>query len=162
MATLSYCKGLPTPEAEMNVLGFTDLEMFLNAFAPIFHTASCETVSYLLSDVNFDKSKWNTHLQQTYGISKRHANGVSSYALGAVKAAKTARSLHIKTLEGQLKSIEKWMAQSENKLNNARKFYRKKKWAESKTGCQFPLSCSIRFRDTNWQYLRFQIHNQIA
>ena len=78
MATLTYCKGLPTLELEMNALGFTDLEMFLCAYAPIFHKAACETANHLLLADGLDKSKWNTYLQQSYGISKRHANGESS------------------------------------------------------------------------------------
>ncbi len=79
MSTITYCKGLPTPASEMNALGFTTFEMFLDSFAPIFHSSACETVNHLLSDKDFDKSKWNTHLQNTYGINKRHANGVISH-----------------------------------------------------------------------------------
>ncbi len=56
MATLTYCKGLPTLELEMNALGFTDLEMFLSVYAPIFHKAACETVNHLLLGDGFDKS----------------------------------------------------------------------------------------------------------
>lgn len=160
MATLTYCKGLPTLELEMNALGFTDLEMFLSAYAPIFHKAACETVNHLLLADGFDKSKWNTHLQQSYGISKRHANGVISFASGALDSALECRKLHITTLEGKLKSAVDWIKKAEKKLKNARKFYKKKNWMHSKTGCQFPLSCSIEFRDTNWQHLRFQIHNK--
>ncbi|WP_341730503.1 hypothetical protein [Microcoleus sp. EPA2] len=80
MATLTYCKGLPTPADELNELGFTDFEMFLEAYAPIFRAASIETVNHLLLSTQFKKSDWNTHLQQTYGINKRHANGVISAA----------------------------------------------------------------------------------
>jgi len=162
--TISYCKGLPTPVDEMNALGFTTLEMFLNSFAPIFHKAACETVNHLLSNLSykkeFDKSKWNTHLQNTYCINKRHANGVISFAKGAVDSAKSCRANHIKTLTGKLKSIEAWIKKSETKLKNAQKFYRKKNWEKSKTGCTFPLDYSLQYRNTNWQYLRFQIHNK--
>jgi hypothetical protein len=62
---LTYCKGLPTPANELNELGFTDFEMFLEAYAPIFRTASIETVNHLLLNTEFKKSDWNTHLQQT-------------------------------------------------------------------------------------------------
>jgi hypothetical protein len=34
MSTLTYCKGLPTPESEMNALGQTNLEMFLESYNP--------------------------------------------------------------------------------------------------------------------------------
>jgi hypothetical protein len=134
--------------------------MFLNSFAPIFHQAACETVNHFLSAQEFNKSNWNSHLQVTYGISKRHANGVISFAKGAVDSAKQCRINHIKTLSGKLKSIEKWVNKAEKKLKNASSFYRKKNWQNSKSGCVFPLSCSLQFRDTNWQHLRFQLHNK--
>jgi hypothetical protein len=125
MATLTYCKGLPTPANELNELGFTDFEMFLEAYAPIFRTASIETVNHLLLNTEFKKSDWNTHLQQTSGISKRHANGVISAAKGRVDGAKEHRILHIKTLEGKIKSISAWLKKAERKLALARKFYAK-------------------------------------
>ena len=160
MATITYCKGLPTPVDELNELGFTDFEMFLEAYAPIFRAASIETVDHLLSGKEFSKSDWNTHLQQTYGINKRHANGVISSAKGRVDGAKEHRILHLKTLEGKIKSISTWLKKAERKLVLARKFYTKKKWQNSKTGCNFPIACSLQYKSTNWQNLRFQIHNK--
>ena len=160
MATITYCKGLPTPVSELNELGFTTFEMFLEAYAPIFRTASIETVNHLLSSPEFKKSDWNTHLQQTYGINKRHANGVISAAKGRVDCAKEHKILHIKTLEGKIKSISVWLKKAERKLALARKFYAKKKWQDSKTGCNFPIACSLQYQFTNWQNLRFQIHNK--
>ncbi|TAG86107.1 MAG: hypothetical protein EAZ18_26250, partial [Oscillatoriales cyanobacterium] len=160
MATLTYCKGLPTPVHELNELGFTNFEMFLEAYAPIFRAASIETVDHLLSGTEFKKSDWNTHLQQTYGINKRHANGVISSAKGRVDSAKEHRILHLKALEGKIKSISTWLKKAERKLVLARKFYAKRKWQKSKTGCNFPIACSLQYKSTNWQNLRFQIHNK--
>ncbi|MCC3411822.1 MAG: IS200/IS605 family accessory protein TnpB-related protein [Microcoleus sp. PH2017_02_FOX_O_A] len=160
MATLTYCKGLPTPVHELNELGFTDFEMFLEAYAQIFRAASIETVDRLLLGTEFKKSDWNKHLQQTYGINKRHANGVISSAKGRVDGAKEHRILHLKALEGKIKSIGAWVKKAESKLVLARKFYAKKKWQKSKTGCNFPLACSLQYKSTNWQNLRFQIHNK--
>ncbi|MEO1378141.1 MAG: hypothetical protein AAFW70_28485, partial [Cyanobacteria bacterium J06635_10] len=109
MSTLTYCKGLPTPLDELNNLGITDFEAFLGAYSAIFHSATCETVNHLRSDEDFNKSQWNTHLQAKYGINKRHANGVISFAKGAVDSAKECRNNHIEVLEGKLKSIKKWI-----------------------------------------------------
>lgn len=121
MATRTYCKGLPTPASELNELGFTTFEMFLEAYTPIFRGASIETVDHLLSGTEFKKSDQNTHLQQTYGINKRHANGVISSASCRVDGAKSHRILHLKTLEGKVKSITLWLKKAERKLALARK-----------------------------------------
>ena len=160
MTSITYCKSLPTPIDELNNLGKTQLEMFLSAYTPIFHSSVCETVNLMMSGEEFNKSQWNTHLQTTYGISKRHANGVIASAKGAVDSAKECRISHIKTLEGKAKSCENWLKKAEKKLKNARRFYAKKNWQNSKTGCVFPLSSSLKYRQTNWQNLRFQIHNK--
>ncbi|MEH2456098.1 hypothetical protein [Nostoc sp.] len=151
---------MPTPQFEMNELGKTHLEMLLEAYAPIFHAATIESVNNLLSRVEFNKSDWNTYLQKNYGINKRHANGVISFAKGKVDGAKENRQLHIKTIQGKIKSVEKWLQKAERKLKLARKFYSKKNWQHSKSGCNFPLSSSIKYRDTNWQNLKFQIHHK--
>ncbi|MDJ0796820.1 MAG: hypothetical protein QNJ51_08265 [Calothrix sp. MO_167.B12] len=163
MGTITYTKGLPTPAEEMNAVGFTDFEVFLYAFAPIHRSAVCKTVNHLISlekGVKFNKGEWNTHLQSTYGLNKRQANGVISDAKGQTDAAKEHRKLHIKTLEGKLKSITEWISKTEKKLKNARKFYNRKNWQNSKTGCGFPISCSLKYRDTNWQHLRFKLHQK--
>ena len=134
--------------------------MFLEAFAPIFRDAAIETVNHLKNGTKFNKSMWNTHLQKTYQISKRHANGVIAYAKGKVDGSKEHQALHIKTLFGKAKSIKAWIKKAERKLKLARKFYAKKNWENSKTGCNFPLSCSLNHKDTNWQNLKFQLHGK--
>ncbi len=143
MPTLTYCKGLPTPADELNAIGFTEFEMFLTAYAPIFHKAVCETVAQLLSD-SFNKSKWNTHLQQTYGISKRHANGVISSAKGSVDSAKECRKLHVKQLEGKLKSAKQWVKKSLKRIKRK----------------DFYPACNLHTRRTRLQDLRFAIHHK--
>ncbi|MEG4014854.1 MULTISPECIES: hypothetical protein [unclassified Microcoleus] len=79
---------------------------------------------------------------------------------GRVDGAKEHRILHIKTLEGKVKSISAWLKKAERKLVLARKFYAKNKWQNSKAGCNFPIACSLQYKYTNWQNLRFQIHNK--
>jgi hypothetical protein len=107
MGTLTYVKGLPTPAEEFNSLGITEFEMFLTAYSSVFHQAACETTNHLLSGIEFNKSKWNTHLQITYGISKRHANGVISHAIGAVDSSKEHKKRHIKILEGWSRNLNR-------------------------------------------------------
>jgi IS605 OrfB family transposase len=160
MSTLTYCKGLPTPENELNALGFTKFEMFLTAYSKVFKAAEILTVQHLQSGQVFSKSHWNTHLQTTFGINKRHANGVISSAKGRLDGAKEHRSLHIKTLEGKIKSLEVWIKKALRKITLAQKFYAKKDWHNSKVGCNLPLSCSLKFRDTSWQNLKFQLHGK--
>lgn len=160
MSSITYVKGLPTPSSELNELGYTSMEMFLQTFSGIFRDAAIDTVNHLLSGAEFNKSAWNTHLQKTFQISKRHANGVIAYSKGKVDGSKEHRQLHLKTLQGKAKSLEKWIVKNERKLKLARKFYAKKNWQTSKTGCNFALSCSVKFRDTNWQNLRFQLHGK--
>lgn len=166
MTTITYCKGLPTPDQELNNLGFTDFEMFLAAYSPIVHAATCETVNHLLSVKKIKISNWNTYLQQTYKINKRHASGIILDANGRVDSAKKCRENHVKQLEAKLKSAIAWVKTAYARLANAQKFYRKKNWQHSKTGCKYPLFCSLqsqaaKFRGlTNWQNLKFQIHHK--
>ncbi len=160
MAILTYTKGLPTPAEELNFLGFTQFEMFLTSYALIYRQAVCETVNHLCSNESFNKSQWNTHLQQTYLINKRHAGGVIADAIGQVSSAKECRQNHIKQLQGKLKSTQEWIRKAERKLKLARKFYSQKDWQHSKTGCTSPLASSLQYRNTSWQHLRFQIHQK--
>lgn len=161
MATLTYCKGLLTPADELNELGFTDFEMFLEAYAPIFRAASIETVNHLLLNTEFNKSDWNTHLQQTYSINKRLENGVISAASCRVAGAKEHRFLHIKTLEIKIKSISAWLNKAaKRKLALASNFYVNKKWQNSNTGGNFSIDCWVQYKCTNWQSLRFKINHK--
>ncbi|MGL5063079.1 MAG: hypothetical protein ACRC62_24135 [Microcoleus sp.] len=161
MTTLTYCKGLPTPEAELSPAGYTSFECFLTAFSGVFYRATIETVNHLLDrEIKFNKSRWNTHLQQTYGISKRHANGVIALSIGKVDAAKASRTRHIKQLEQRLTSAVSWLKKAQRKLLLAQKFYAKRNWQNSKTGCNFPLASDRKTRKTNWHQTKFAIHNK--
>ena len=160
MSTLTYVKGLPTAFDELTPIGYTSFEMFLTNYGVIFHKAACETVNRLLSGEEFERGAWNSYLQRTYNINKRHANGVIHFANGAYQSALECRGNHIKTLTEKLKSAEKWVKSKSKLLQDGRKFYGKKNWTKSKTGLKLPLSCSLKYRDTNWQHLRFQIHQK--
>jgi IS605 OrfB family transposase len=161
MTTLTYCKGLPTPIDELTYLGLTDFELFLFDYSAIAYKAAIETVNHLLClQGKFDKSKWNTHLQQTYGISKRHAGGIIAHTIGKVASAKECRIDHIKTIESKLKSALEWVNKAKKKVKLAQKFYAKKDWQHAKTGCIFPLSTSLETKKTNWHQLKFTIHHK--
>lgn len=162
MVTLTYVKGLPTPFEEMTPLGLTEFEMLLTCFAPTFKEAVCEVVGIILSSSDFEKikSETNTHIQEKYKVSKRQAGGIIALAKGKVDSARECRANHIKQLEGKLKSANLWLKRSQKRLELAQKFYAKKNWVNSKTGCDFPLSCDLETRQTNWYTLRFNIHNK--
>lgn len=161
MSTLTYCKGLPTPIEELNAVGRTELEMLLTEYAVVFKAASIETIQQLQSlTEKFNKSAWNTHLQKTHGISKRYAGGIIASSVGKLDAAKECRKRHIKQLEQKLKSAKEWLRKSTKKISLGQKFYRKKDWQNSKTGCNFPLSSFLDNRQTNWQRLKFAIHHK--
>jgi hypothetical protein len=159
MPTLTYCKGLPTPISELTLLGSTEFELFLTAFAPIFKAAVCETVEKILSS-GIDKSKWNTHLQLKFGINKRQANGVISHAVGKVNSASECRTNHLANLSGKLKSAEQWVTRQQKKIKKAQKFYSKKNWVNSKKCCGFPVSSNLETRKTNWHNLKFNLHHK--
>jgi IS605 OrfB family transposase len=161
MTTLTYCKGLPTPIDELTLLGLTDFELFLFDYSAISYRATLETVNHLLClEGKLETSKWNTHLQNAYGISKRHAGGIIAHAEGKVASAKECRIDHIKQLESKLKSARQWVSKAQKKVKLGQKFYAKKNWQNSKTGCIFPLSISLETRKTNWHQLKFTIHHK--
>ena len=160
MSTVSYVKGLPTPLDELNALGQTTFSMFLYDYSKVFYRASCETVNHLLSWDSFNQSAWNTYLQQTFKINKRQANGVIKSAQGRVKSANECRVEHLKTLKSQLTSAKAWLKKSEKKINSLRKFYARKNWRKSKTSPLLPLSCHLKYKNTNYKYLKFQVHHK--
>ena len=160
MSTLTYVKGLPTPIDELNALGMTTFEMFLSDYSQVSFKATCETVNHILEVDKFNKSSWNTHLQKTYGINKRHANGIIASSDGRVKAAIEHRKLHIQTLKKKLRSTKAWLSTANKKLKSCTKFYSKKNWIKSKSSCLLPLSCNLKYKKTNKKDLEFQVHHK--
>lgn len=158
--TITYVKGLPTPIEELNAIGETTFEMFLFDYSKIFRAAASETVNHLLSVEKFNKSKWNTHLQKAYRINKRHANSVIASAKGRLDSSKECRKEHIKVLKRKLGSAKKWLKTADKKLKSCFKFYARQNWKNSKTNTLLPLSCSLKYRQTNYQYLKFQLHHK--
>jgi IS605 OrfB family transposase len=157
--TLTYCKSFPK-SSEPTLFNLTELEVFLFDYAKIFRQAKIETIETLQSGVEFNKSSWNSYLQNKYGINKRHAAGVISSAEGSLTSARECRALHIKQLKGKVKSAKNWLGKAKKKLKDAQKFYAKKNWTERQTGCRFPLSSYLDTHATNWQRLKFTIHHK--
>ena len=157
--TLTYVKGLPTPIDELNAIGETSFSMFLHDYAKIFHRACSETVNHLLSE-KFNKSAWNTYLQKTYRINKRHANGIIASASGKVSSALECKKEHLKVLKRQLTSAKKWLKNANKKLSSCQKFYARKKWIDSPSSTLLPLFCSRKYKNTNYQHLKFQVHHK--
>jgi len=164
--TLSYVKALPTPPEELTPIGYTQFELFLEAYAPIYRLGVCETVNNILSGQEFNKSKWNTYLQHKYGIAKRHANGIISDAQGKVQSARECRLEHIKALSIKIKSSKQWLKRKASTIKETTSFYNKRDrlgrltWMNSKTSTKMPLSCSLELKTTNISNLRFQVHNK--
>ncbi|MDJ0595059.1 MAG: hypothetical protein QNJ72_34615 [Pleurocapsa sp. MO_226.B13] len=158
--TLTYVKGLHTPIEELNAIGETTFSMFLRDYSQVFYEASCETVNHLLSVKKLNKSAWNTHLQKTYNINKRHANGAIASAKGQVDSAIECRTEHIKTLKRKLTSANKWLKGAIRKLNSCQKFYARSNWVNSNNSTLLPLSSSLKYKNTNYSYLKFQVHHK--
>ena len=55
---------------------------------------------------DFDKSRYNTHLQETYGILKRTANSIIADAQGRLNALKELKAYEQKQLTRKIKSLE--------------------------------------------------------
>lgn len=157
--TLTYCKSFPK-SSEPTPFNLTKFEVFLFDYSNIFRQAKIETIQTLQSSDNYNKSDWNTYLQNKYGINKRHAAGVISSAEGALSSAIECRTSHTKQLKGKLKSAKDWLRKAKKKLKDAQKFYSKKNWTNRKTGCRFPLCTDLKTHRTNWQRLKFAIHHK--
>lgn len=53
-----------------------------------------------------------------------------------------------------------WVNKTKKKIKLAQKFYTKRNWRSSKTGCNFPLFSSLATRKTSWHQVKFNIHHK--
>jgi hypothetical protein len=81
-------------------------------------------------------------------------------SLGKVDAATECRANHIKQLESKLKSAQAWISKASIRLKLGRKFYAKKNWQSSKTGCSYPLATNLVTKKTNWDQTKFNLHHK--
>ena len=160
MTTLTYCRALLTPKEELNPLCLTPFIMFLYDYSAIFSQAEIETIQALQGNDQWERSKWNTHLQQTYKINKRQANGVIASAKGRLDSSLECRKNHLKQLYGKLKSVKKWIKTTQSKISSAKKFYAKPNWKNSKSSCLLPAACYLDSGKTHLQGLRFRLHQK--
>jgi IS605 OrfB family transposase len=77
------------------------------------------------------KSKVNSILQQEFGLLKRHANSIISHVEGAIRSARECHERHIKTIEGQIKSIKDDLKTREKRVKDYRKAKRSKRFKQS-------------------------------
>ncbi len=160
MTTLTYCRALLTPKEELNPLCLTPFIMFLYDYSAIFRQAEIETIQALQGNEQWERSKWNTHLQQTYKINKRQANGIIASAKGRLDSSLECRKNHLKQLYGKLKSVKKWIKTTQSKISSAKKFYAKPNWKNSKSSCLLPAACYLDSGKTHLQGLRFRLHQK--
>lgn len=66
-----------------------------------------ETFHLIKNAEEFDKSSYNTHLQNKYGITKRTANSIISDAQGRLNALKELKVFEKKQLEQKIEHLEK-------------------------------------------------------
>lgn len=67
---------------------------------------------------HFDKSSYNTHLQETYGILKRTANSIIADAQGRLNALKELKAYEQKQLTRKIKSLESQIEELEEKKSD--------------------------------------------
>ncbi|MEO0687990.1 MAG: hypothetical protein AAFY76_23770 [Cyanobacteria bacterium J06649_11] len=89
-------------------------------YSRVYGAASQFCLQLRLEEGGLTKSKLNTELQLRFGINKRQASSVIADVDGKISSAKECRKHHIKTIEGQLQSVTKFLKTWE-KGSNAKK-----------------------------------------
>lgn len=83
-----------------------DLIEYVEVARHAYAKAVRETFYCIKNSENFNKSSFNTYLQQTYGITKRTANSVISDAQGRINAFKELKVYEKTQLERKIKHLE--------------------------------------------------------
>lgn len=96
-----------------------ELIKYIEEARGIYAKAIRETFHAIKNCEGFNKSKYNTHLQNKYGILKRTANSIISDAQGRLNALKEANSYRLKQLEYKIETLINYIAHLETqKANN--------------------------------------------
>ena len=83
-----------------------DLIEYVEVARHVYAKAVRETFYTIKNSEDFNKSSFNTYLQQTYGITKRTANSIISDAQGRINAFKELKVYEKTQLERKLKHLE--------------------------------------------------------
>ncbi len=110
-------------------------------YSRIYGAASQHCLERRLNDGGLSKSRLNTELQQRFNINKRQANSVIAEVDGKISSAKECRKRHIKTIEGQIKSLTKYLKTWEKRVRD----YKKAKKAKTFKQSYIKDACSIRY-----------------
>lgn len=128
-------------------------------YSRIYGAASQFCLEHRLNDGRLSKSKLNTQLQQKFGINKRQANSVITDIDGKISSTKECHKRHIKTIEGQLKSVNKYLKTWEKRAKNYKKAKKTRKFKQS----YIKDACPIRYnpcRMTELQVVKQRIHQK--
>ena len=93
-----------------------DLIEYVESCFATYSKAKRETFHVIKRDNNFNKSSFNTYLQNKYGILKRTANSIISDAQGTLNALKEVKQYEKSQLEHKILSLETTIEKIEMKI----------------------------------------------
>ena len=128
-------------------------------YSRVYSAASQFCLVRRLEEGGLSKSGLNTELQQRFNINKRQANSVIAEVDGKISSAKECRKRHIKTIEGQIKSLTKYLKTWEKRVKDYKKAKKAKKFKQS----YIKEACPIRYnpcRMTELQVVQQRINQK--
>lgn len=94
----------------------SNLYPYLADYARVYNTARQSFLDRVM--VGEDAAELVKEFQEAYKLNKRQVNSIRTEVKAAISSAKECRQRHIKTIEGQLKSVKAEIKVLEQKLNN--------------------------------------------
>lgn len=101
-----------------------DLIEYVDSCFATYGKAMRETFHILKRDTNFNKSAFNTYLQNNYGILKRTANSIISDAQGKLNALKESKQYEKAQLERKISALEFLIEKLELKVTDTKALLR--------------------------------------
>ena len=105
-----------TVVAQLNKRQNHDLIEYIDSCFATYSKAKRETFHIIKRNENFNKSNFNTHLQQKYGTLKRTASSIISDAQRTINALKGLKQYEKSQLERKISSLEEIIAKIEMKI----------------------------------------------